>query len=127
MTAETPNPESPFPIPTGINQPIKGLPEVERIEPITEPSSQKIPRPAEEQPETEKIVDVPAAETARSYSPDPYRQQKKTRLGGSIKDSEGQATVERSPVPETTDQDRLIGAEQARRWFEEHGGPKKAA
>lgn len=101
-------------IPARQIQPLEGFPEIDRHEPITEPASQKIPK-VEGTIEMDPLIEIEPEPQPAVYIPDPYRQRPHKRLGGSVSHPEGQATAEREPVPDISEEDMTFGREQARR------------
>lgn len=105
-------------IPAGIKVPLEDFPEIERIEPITEPASQQVRTPVPPEQEPDRLLEVEEIPTLPAYIPDPMRQRTHKRLGGSTPDPEGQATAEREPVEPIAEADEVFGAEQARSFLE---------
>lgn len=121
-TPEAPE-ESHFPIPRGIQEPLPGLPPVERVDPLTEPVSQRVIKPGSTQPELPKLFEVKEIPKPKAHIPDPNRQLLHKRLGGSTSHPEGQATIERRPVNSITNEDEVFGAEQARAFLKSREKP----
>lgn len=110
-------------IPAGIKVPLEDFPETERIEPITEPASQRVRTPVPPEQEPGRLLEVEEIPTLLAYIPDPMRQRAHKRLGGSTPNPEGQATAERAPVEPIAEADEVFGAEQARAFLKSREKP----